>query len=246
MSPITKAKGSLLNPIKRPGPKTNGSTFMRILKKLALKFKKTKATSPITTQPIAAQPTAKDNLFDVIRGAFVSAGILSASYKFKVLPSGYANNEVLVLIDVGAGLDRSDKNLMAIEMKIIDTARNHGVIRVKSVYWRVGADINPPVAKNGPTLKDKPVTQLPANKSLNAEDEVQHSVFGKVTEEELTAFRVAVTRGVTSPSRTQHVIPVKRYDSGESVTRDFEDTETFFANGDSGLHLTQYGNLGSK
>src|SRR3954469_20074357 len=78
----------------------------------------------------------RELLFTVVRECMNRAGVLSASYKFKVLSLDSRGRQFLVMVDLpGAQLQSADR-LAEIEAMVGQAAKaRHGIV-VKAVYWR--------------------------------------------------------------------------------------------------------------
>jgi hypothetical protein len=96
-----------------------------------------------TLQP-NAQPANRKNermarrelLYGVVREAMVRAGVLSSSYKFKVLSLDARGRQFLVMIDLSHGAGGETGRLAEIEALIAQGAKSRYDILVTAVYWR--------------------------------------------------------------------------------------------------------------
>lgn len=95
--------------------------------------------------PSAEQATASKNermerrelLYIVVRDAMVCAGVLSASYKFKVLSLDPRGQQFLVMMDLAREFAGESARLSEIETLIAQTAKARYAITVTAVYWRI-------------------------------------------------------------------------------------------------------------
>jgi hypothetical protein len=78
----------------------------------------------------------REQLYVVIRDAMTRAGVLSASYKFKVLSLDQSGENFMVMIEFSKGFDGSSGKLAVIEGLIIKNATALFEITVPAVYWR--------------------------------------------------------------------------------------------------------------
>jgi hypothetical protein len=78
----------------------------------------------------------REQLYVVIRDAMTRAGVLSASYKFKVLSLDQSGENFMVMMELSKGFDGSPGKLAVIEGLIIKNARALFEITVPAVYWR--------------------------------------------------------------------------------------------------------------
>lgn len=79
----------------------------------------------------------REQLYAAIRDAMTRAGMLSASYKFKVLSLDQNGNQFLVMMDIAQDLTTSAEQLSRAEEILVQTAKAGFGIIVTSVYWRV-------------------------------------------------------------------------------------------------------------
>ncbi len=79
----------------------------------------------------------RELLYTVVRDAMVRAGVLSASYKFKVLSLDQRGSQFLIMMDVAREFGGDTGRLSEIEALIAQTAKSRYDIAVTAVYWRV-------------------------------------------------------------------------------------------------------------
>ncbi|MFC5496612.1 hypothetical protein ACFPOE_03620 [Caenimonas terrae] len=79
----------------------------------------------------------RELLYAVVREAMVRAGVLSASYKFKVLSLDAEGRQFLIMVDLAHGMGGDAANLAEIEALIAQSAKARHDIVVTAVYWRV-------------------------------------------------------------------------------------------------------------
>lgn len=85
----------------------------------------------------AERSARRELLYAVVREAMVRAGVLSASYKFKVLSLDADGRQFLVMVDLAHGMGGDAANLAEIEALIAQSAKSRHKILVTAVYWRV-------------------------------------------------------------------------------------------------------------
>lgn len=78
----------------------------------------------------------REQLYVVIRDAMTRAGVLSASYKFKVLSLDQSGENFMVMMEFSTGFDGSPGKLAVMEGLIIRNAKALFEISVPAVYWR--------------------------------------------------------------------------------------------------------------
>ncbi len=105
-------------------------------------------TARATTQPVEAPGSRKterierrEQLYGVVRDAMTRAGILSASYKFKVLSLDPRGRQYLIMMDLSNQSAGDTDRLAEIESLIAQSAKSRHEILVTAVYWRVNANV---------------------------------------------------------------------------------------------------------
>lgn len=78
----------------------------------------------------------REQLHTVVREAMIGAGILSASYKFKVMALDPQADKLMVLIELAPQFGGQLESLIAIEQAIAQVAKDSYGIGVAAVYWR--------------------------------------------------------------------------------------------------------------
>jgi hypothetical protein len=188
----------------------------------------------------------REQLYVAIRESMTRAGVLSASYKFKVLSLDQRGDQFLVMMDVAPGLGSQADKLAEIETLLISTAKSLFSIYVTSVYWRTD---NRPAAANAvnfgasqpAALESQPMpfeAAKPALKDPGAQR------FDPIHDDEMAAFKQALTA-----ASAQH--PATPDASGKSrsglrsytLITGFEDTEMPESSAAPALSATQYGEL---
>ncbi len=119
----------------------------------------------------------REQLYVVIRDCMVTAGVLSSSYRFKVLSLDGSGKQFMVMVDLLDAGKNTTRELTAIEGAIARAAKARHDIGVKSVYWRQSALSVQEEAKVA-----KPVAKPQAG-----------TLDDTVGPEELAAFREAIT-----------------------------------------------------
>ena len=91
----------------------------------------------------------REMLYTVVRDAMVRAGVLSASYKFKVLSLDQRGRQFLVMMDVARQYGGETGRLSEIEALIAQTAKSRFDILVTAVYWRINDHVAVGVPQKG-------------------------------------------------------------------------------------------------
>jgi hypothetical protein len=121
-----------------------------------------------TRQASTAQPAnrkqerlaRRELLYAVVREAMVRAGVLSSSYKFKVLSLDPRGRQFMVMVDLAQGSGSDTHRLAEIEAMIGQSAKARHDILISAVYWRA----NEHVAVGDPAQRagHKPLISQPA------------------------------------------------------------------------------------
>jgi hypothetical protein len=102
----------------------------------------------------------RELLYAVVREAMVRAGVLSSSYKFKVLSLDSTGRQFMVMVDLARGAASDTTRLAEIEAMVAQSAKARYDILVTAVYWRA----NEHVAVGDPAhyTAQKPLISQPA------------------------------------------------------------------------------------
>jgi len=79
----------------------------------------------------------RELLYAAVREAMIRAGVLSASYKFKVLSLDPRGDQFMVMMDLAQEFGGQTDRLAEIEVLIAQSAKSRYNIRVTAVYWRM-------------------------------------------------------------------------------------------------------------
>ena len=149
----------------------------------------------------------RELLYNVVRETMVRAGVLTASYKFKVLSLDASGAQYLVMIDLARGAGDGDER-GEIEALIIQSARSRHEILVTSVYWRtsdhgaVGSAAKRRSSGTGHSrpmpLESQPALLDSAPAPLTA-PAARGPAFEPIQADEVEAFRRALVAGSTGP-----------------------------------------------
>jgi len=155
----------------------------------------------------------RELLYSVVRESMARAGVLSASYKFKVLSLDTAGRQFLVMVDLACS-ERADADVLTeIESVITQRARSRHELVVSAVYWRrsdqlgVGAGARSAGARQqarsaapAPATPSRPAELLSEPASLaparSAPPAAAAEGFDPIQEDELAALRAALANGI--------------------------------------------------
>ena len=91
----------------------------------------------------------RELLYVVVRDAMVRAGVLSASYKFKVLSLDPRGHQFLVMMDLASEYGGETARLGEMEALIAQSAKLRYDITVSAVYWRISDQVAAGMASKG-------------------------------------------------------------------------------------------------
>ncbi len=188
-------------------------------------------------------------LYGVVRDSMISAGVLAASYKFKVLSLDAAGRQYLVMMDLADKVAGDTALRGKIEALMVQSAKTRHDIVVTAVYWRVSDHIleAPPsgqpvhMSTLGRQASDSRAVSQPEGYDM-AHQQIPR--FQPLQPDEVAAFK----RALASASA-----PMPLSASGKIVTsarrnpappEEFEDTQMVDPDERaSPLGVTQYGEL---
>ena len=97
----------------------------------------------------------------MVRDAMVRAGVLSASYKFKVLSLDQRGRQFLVMMDLAREYGGETARLSEIEALIAQSAKTRYDILVTAVYWRINDHVAVGLPQKGITPTPVPSAVAP-------------------------------------------------------------------------------------
>jgi hypothetical protein len=204
------------------------------------------AAAPVA--PVAPQKTERlehrELLYKVVHDTMLRAGVLAASYKFKVLSLDSRGLQYLIMMDLADQSVGDTGRLAEIEAEMAQAAKARYDILVTAVYWRVNEYITTGLSRR----QSAPVTQVasksPAPPVSAGSSAKQPPTFEPLQQEEVDAFKRALASA--TPTATQ-LKPGRTVTSGRrnpAPPDDFEDTQLIGTHEPaSPLSITQYGDL---
>ena len=215
-------------------------------------FARAQVQMPASTRP-ASDPTQRseerkakrharrEQLYVAVRESMTRAGVLSASYKFKVLSLDQRGDQFLVMMDVHPSLGHQVEKLSEGEALIVQTAKTLFGILVTSVYWRLdikadqgglkhaGFEARPAHAQDG-------ANHAPKKPAVPRYEPIQH--------DEVAAFKQALaTASAHAPSAVDASGKSRSGLRSYTLITGFEDTEMPESAAAPALSATQYGEL---
>ena len=149
-------------------------------------------TGPVKMNLDERMAFRREMLFDSVKGTMESRGILSASYRFKVVRADKRGHSFVVMVDLSTdfmdGEQGQQRPLMALGEAIRKNALSRYGIGVPAVYWRVNEEI-----KGFDPLRDGSVAP-PVEASPEAQRSSNVRRYERATAQELAAFEAAWQR----------------------------------------------------
>jgi len=181
----------------------------------------------------------REQLYSVVRESMTGAGILSASYKFKVLSLDSRGRQYLIMMDVAQQYAGEAARLAEMEGLIAHNAKARYDIFVTAVYWRVNGHVSAgltrsPVSAPAPLAADRTSAGSTQASTPQPRYEPLHA-------DEVTAFKQALASAAPSNSPVMPGEIVRSGRRNPAPDPDFEDTEMIDRR--SPLSGTQYGEL---
>jgi hypothetical protein len=181
----------------------------------------------------------REQLYVAIREAMTRAGVLSASYKFKVLSLDQPGNEFMVMMDLLKAGDDLPGQIAEIESLIVHNAKARFEITVPAVYWRIDD------AATEKSLPDSPdAAQKAAPHGGEALTAARAARYEPIEADEVAAFRQALQ--AASPKGAPVAAQGIKTRSGlrsYTLLTGFEETEMPLPDAFPALSNTQYGEL---
>lgn len=168
----------------------------------------------------------RELLYTVVRESMNKMGVLSSSYKFKVLSLDSRGRQYLVMMDVQRLQTGEVGRMSDIETLIAQTAKARHDILVTAVYWRVSEQVSSHIAPS-------------PRQAAAAAPQQAKSPFEPIQADEVDAFKKALAatpRAHTRPGELVHSGPML-----SPAETGFADTEV--DERATPLSSTQYGDL---
>lgn len=235
------------------------------------------ATRPVTRpgakkEPVSnAQPAnrkgermaRRELLYGVVRQAMTHAGVLSSSYKFKVLSLDPRGRQFLVMVDLAREHGGETSRLAEIEAMIAQGAKSRFDIVVTAVYWRMNEHVAVGIASpatsahHAPRSRPMPLESQPAPLEalaprpqpapVVAAAHNPSSAYDPLEADEVEAFKKAFAAGARPAS---HGASARAFDGSAkhgpqsyTLLTGYEDTELGDNEPAPALSGTQYGEL---
>lgn len=153
----------------------------------------------------------RELLYSVVREAMMRAGVLSASYKFKVLSLDSRGRQFLVMVDLARDNAMPAVGLAEIEALIAQAAKSRYDILVTAVYWRTSDHVAVGDVRVQPRASDSQTVPLePASHPAPLDSQpgelrpngpaMAASPYDPIRADEVEAFKRALAAGVVNPA----------------------------------------------
>jgi hypothetical protein len=184
----------------------------------------------------------RELLYSVVRESMTRAGVLSASYKFKVLSLDSRGRQYLIMMDLARQYAGETGRLAEIEALIAQAAKGRHDILVTAVYWRVNEHVTAGLsdAHPSPTAGQQGAAPVPAAKIPPFADSSRPR-FEPLQADEVVAFKQALASAPVPPPTAAVGELVHSGRRNPSPYPTFADTE--LDERQSPLSGTQYGEL---
>jgi hypothetical protein len=159
---------SWLSPRKKPVPTPDSSGLSRMESTKPYAPRGSAAASGSNGQPANRKNermARRELLYAVVRESMTNAGVLSTSYKFKVLSLDARGRQFLVMVDLASEFGGETHRLAEIEAMVAQAAKSRFDILVTAVYWRMNEHVAigvPTQRAQAPTSRPVPLDSGPA------------------------------------------------------------------------------------
>ncbi len=204
------------------------------------------ALIPPRPQPVPDRKSERherrDLLYGVVRECMTAAGLLSSTYKFKVLSLDSSGRKYLIMMDIPRDYFARSAQFSELEGAIARAAKDRHDLLVTAVYWRMnelGAASVSPTTGTQAAPSSQTRTTPRAVRPPSAPVPVADSLAMKELDEEVKAFKQALASGELNAATFTSLD-----DDGESTNRegsDFSDTVPYERA--PNLGPTQFGRL---
>jgi len=181
-------------------------------------------------------------LYAVVREAMIRAGVLSSTYKFKVLSLDSRGRQYLIMMDLARQYAGETARLAEIESLIAQHAKTRHDILVTAVYWRINETVTAGLSRvSAPAMPTRPPVVSPPSKGPIAPAAPPKPAYEPLQPEEVAAFKNALASVAAPDPLSAPGEIVKSGRRNPEPMPAFHDTE--FDDRPSPLSGTQYGEL---
>ena len=180
----------------------------------------------------------RELLYTVVRDAMTRAGVLAASYKFKVLSLDSRGRQYLIMMDLARKDAGAPERLSELEGVIAQNAKTKHDILVTSVYWRLHEHVTSELSKSAAVPAAVPA--VPAAVAVPRPAAPPAPRYEPLHADEVAAFKQAIASSVAPVplSAPGEILKSGRRNPTPEPADDFEVDRRA-----SPLSGTQYGDL---
>ncbi len=189
----------------------------------------------------------RELLYAVVRESMARVGMLSSSYKYKVLSLDSRGSQYLIMMDLPKAMAEHIGQLAEIEEIVTQNARMRHKIDVTAVYWRINE-----LSKSSTAVLRKPRPEVELGAVAPAIGETPQAPlvpgdrkrrFEPIRPDEVNAFKQALATGnKTKPGSSTRPLPAD-FAPTEFPQTEFEETRMDEEAERLPLSRTQYGDL---
>lgn len=249
----------------RPDGDSSGLTRDERIRPVAGARPKTSVPAPVKTgehggEQKSQRHAKRELLYAAVREAMIRAGVLSASYKFKVLSLDPRGDQFMVMMDLAQEFGGQTDRLAEIEVMIAQSAKSRYNIRVTAVYWRMNELVSVGRPRSSTSTHGAPAAAATAGAATALSEPAVlaaavtetavaapvASRFEPIQDDEVAAFKQALAAASAGGGTAQVAKGVSTRSGPHSYTllTGFEDTEMPDAPVSApALSATQYGDL---
>jgi hypothetical protein len=190
----------------------------------------------------AKRHARREQLYVAVRESMTRAGVLSASYKFKVLSLDQRGDQFLVMMDVHPSLGGQVDKLSESEALIVQTAKTLFGMTVTSVYWRL--DTKPGSVSARAAVSESRPAELQPMATVPETRKPAAARYEPILDDEMTAFKQALSAAAAlNPATPDGTGKTRSGLRSYTLITGFEDTEMPESAAAPALSATQYGEL---
>jgi hypothetical protein len=169
----------------------------------------------------------RDLLYNVVRESMVRVGVLSSSFKFKVLATDPRGRKFIVMMDLSREFGSEISQLAEIEALICQSAKARHNIVVSSVYWR--AETATPDNKSSSAHPGEKYRATVPGAALDApgptQPDLPKSKFDPILADEITALQRALAAGSAGAADALAAPASAKIAHNPALLTGFENTE---------------------
>lgn len=205
----------------------------------------------------------RELLYTAVREAMIRAGVLSGSYKFKVLSLDPRGEQFMVMVDLAQEFGAQAERLAEMEVMIAHSAKSRYNIRVTAVYWRLNelVSVARPVGASPLNSRPAPLYHAEAAPAAAVVPEPAHPAaalpeavlamekpaakrYEPIQADEVAAFKQALAAASAHGVPAEASVPGRNPPRSYTLLTGFEDTEMPESPAMvPALSATQYGDL---